>query len=116
MTVEPPAEVQVTHVVGEPVGIELHLWQAYDNEEVQINIDDRVVFSDAVTTDDILSLAAIIPITISTGSHLIGVTVHGTPEAESKFSTRDLAVIAVSYSPQEEKISFEFLDFYPAYR
>ena len=116
MTIEAPAEVPVIQAVGEPVGIEIHLWQAYSNDEVQIDIDDQVVFSDAVTTDDILSLAATSPVTISAGSHAIGVTIHGSLEAETKFSTRALAVIAASYSPQEEKISFEFLDFYPAYR
>lgn len=115
-TTEEAVEIQATQTIEKPVEIEVHLWQTYDNDEVQIKIDEQIVFSDAVTTDDILSLAATIPITLSEGSHHIGVTINDSLEAETTFSTRDLVVIAVSYSPPEETISFEFLDFYPTYR
>ena len=98
------------------VEIEVHLWQTYKNDEVQIEIDEQVVFSDVVTTDDILSLAARIPLSVSEGSHRISVMINNSAVAQTMFRTQDLVVIAVSFSPSEESIWFEFLDSYPIYR
>ena len=113
---EKPVDTEATQATDNPVAIEVHLWQTYDNDEVQIRIDGQVVFSNRVTTDDILSLAARIPITVSAGSHVIGVTVNRSQEAEATFHTQDVVVIAVSYTPAEDRISWEFLDTQPAYR
>ena len=113
---EKPAGIEATQTIDEPVAIEVHLWQTYDDDQVQISIDGQVVFSDLVTTDDILSLAARIPITVSAGSHRIGVIINRSLEAEATFHTQDVVVIAVSYIPAEDTISFELLDFRPAYR
>ena len=110
-----PVEIEMTDTIERPVAIEVHLWQTYSRDQVQIKIDEQVIFFGEVTTDDILSLASTIPVTISEGSHRIGVTVNDSVEEEAKFGTEDLAVIAVSYSPEEEEVSFEFLDFRPAY-
>ena len=115
-TKEELAEIEITQTTEGPIGIEIHVWQTYDGDEVEIKIDEQIVFSDAVTTNDILSLAATIPVSVSEGSHNIGVTVNGSIDAEATFDTQDLLVIAVSYSPQERKIAFDFLDFRPAYR
>jgi hypothetical protein len=98
------------------VAIEVHLWQTYRSDRVEVTIDGQPVFSDEVTTDDVLSLAETIPVTLSEGAHRIGVTVNDSVEEVVKFSTRDLAVIAVSYSPEEQELTFDFLDFRPAYR
>ena len=100
----------------EAVEIEVHLWQDYNRNEVQIEIDGQVVFSDVVTTNDILSLAARIPLSVSEGSHRISVMINDATAAETTFRTQDLVVIAVSIDPSEENIWFEFLGFYPAYR
>jgi hypothetical protein len=99
----------------ESVEIEVHLWQDYNRDEVQIEIDGQVVFSDVVTTNDILSLAARIPLSVAEGSHRISVMINDATVAETTFRTQDLAVIAVSFDPSEENIRFEFLDFYPTY-
>lgn len=116
-TAQPTATVMpIPTQSQEPVEIEVHLWQTHDNDEVQIEIDDQVVFSDVVTTDGILSLAAKIPISVSEGSHRISVMVNNSAVAETVFRTQDLVVIAVSFSPSEETIWFEFLDSYPTYR
>ena len=111
-----PVEIEMTDTIERPVAIEVHLWQAYSRDQVQIKIDEHVIFSGEVTTDDTLSLAATIPVTVSEGPHRISVKVNDSVEEEAKFGTQDLMVIAVSYSPEEEELSFEFLDFRPAYR
>ena len=115
-TPEKPAGIETTPTTDELVAIEVHLWQTYDNDEVQISIDGQVVFSDLATTDDILSLAARIPVTVSAGSHRIGVTLNRSLEAETTFHTQDVVVITVSYTPAEDAVSWELLDSRPAYR
>ena len=107
---------EATQATDNPVAIEVHLWQTYDDDEVQIRIDGQVVFSHRVTTDDIHSLAATIPITVSAGSHEIGVTINLSHEEKATFHTQDVVVIAVSYTPAEDRISWEFLTTQPAYR
>ena len=108
--------IEATKAPAEPVAIEVHLWQTYEDDEVRISIDGQVVFSDRVTTDDVLSLAARIPITVSSGSHRIGVLINRSVEEETTFHTKDVAVIAVTYIPAEDAVAFELLDFRPAYR
>lgn len=86
--------------------IDLQTW--FSNTQVKILIDNSIVFNDTVTTGSILAYAAIIPVKINKGSHLLKITVDNTISKDTIFTITDSLYVGVDFSATNSNIMFDF--------
>ena len=89
---------------------ELHLQHGFDQTYVHIKIDDKTIFFGEATTDNTISLAAIISVNILKGSHTIKIY-SDTMEADTSFILPDTMIIGIIRDFSTKEISFGF--YYP---
>lgn len=79
------------------VPFEIHLGALFEDDLVKIEIDDREIFHDRVTTLAVLGVAEQIKLRMSPGAHNIRATVNGKAHAEDSFQLQSDLYILVGY-------------------
>jgi hypothetical protein len=75
---------------------------------VKVAIDNSQVFADAVTTGSILAFAAIVPVQVFKGTHLLNVTVADSVSKDTTFTIADTLYIGVNYDAPIQRITYHF--------
>ena len=96
------------------VVLEVHL-QDYFGTAVQVLVDERVVFDGEVEGGHFSGPAEVIELEIAAGNHYLTVTIDGTLEEQTTFSTTNIQVIGVRYLPEEARVQFAFFSEQPLY-
>lgn len=77
--------------------LEVHLQNHFEDDHVRVAIDNHTVFSGAVTTDYVWSLAEIIELNLPMGAHRLTVTRNQGPSATLLFTLDRPLYIGVKY-------------------
>ncbi len=87
---------------------EIHLQAWFSSTPVEVSVDYAQVFDDTVTTGDILAFAAIIPVRVSSGAHVLNVTVADSISKDTTFVIADSLYIGVNYNATTLRIEYVF--------
>lgn len=87
---------------------QIHLQGGFSNTPVKVNVDYSQTFNDTVTTGSIIAVAAIIPVDIYKGTHLLKVTIADSITKDTTFTINDTLYIGVNYSPSTSNITYNF--------
>lgn len=87
--------------------LRIDLVSQFKDEQVTIKLDDKVVFSDQVTTLNQLSVAKIVTFDHPIGRYEISVTVNGT-EFKDKFRHKKDCYLIIYYNEATNEISVEY--------
>lgn len=90
--------------------LRIDLQSGYSDTQVKIFLDNYTVFDDKVSTNDVVSVAAIIPLEVNAGTHYLKVTVNNLLTKETLFTIGDALYIGVNYSSSNLNIMFNFSD------
>ena len=90
--------------------LRIDLQSGYSDTQVKIFLDNYTVFDDKVSTNDVVSVAAIIPLEVNAGTHYLKVTVNNLLTKETLFTIGDKLYIGVNYSPSNLNVMFNFSD------
>jgi hypothetical protein len=93
---------------------QIHLQSGFSHTPVRVSIDFSQVFSDTVTSGIIAPVAAIIPVQVYNGTHLLNVTVPNSVSKDTMFTIADSLYIGVNYDATTPRITYHFqrLPFY----
>jgi len=95
--------------------IRVDLQHDFANDLVVVELDGVRVFRDRVTTNPVVSVAALVPFTLSEGSHRVRVTVNWTSASSTELIAGEFPVLAVTYDPDREDLSLHLLEELPLY-
>jgi hypothetical protein len=99
----------VEPVAQEPADLfRIDLQDGFSNTPVKIFIDNSLLFADTVTTNYVISLAAIIPAQITKGMHILRTTVDNSITKDTTFTIVDTLYIGVNYNANSLSISYHF--------
>ena len=104
------------------IELEVHLNNSFNDDRVRVKIDGHEVFDGRVTTNYVLSLAEVIQLTKSSGSHEIEVQVNDGDPSSTTFDLDHPLYILVRYYPEDlptyniqEGIYFDITEERPMY-
>ena len=98
-----------------PEPLSIHLQADFNDDKVVIVLNGDRVFSGRVTTDHIVGVAKMIPLSLPEGMHHIRVSVNGRSSSSQGFVAGSIAVIAVAYDRAEGDVALELLVETPRY-
>ncbi len=105
-----------TDPLKEPADLfEIHLWEMFEDDTVQLVLDGRAVFEGVVSSDPLLGLAKIVPADILEGQHRLAVFVDGVFTNDTTFSVQDTLFVGITYDPTVPRVRFYFPDTQPVY-
>jgi hypothetical protein len=81
---------------------------SFDNDKVQVFIDNQALLNTQVTTNHTLSLATSISTANTEGIHTIKVIVNGGAAITEKFTQKTDLYIGVNYNKQNKTVSFVY--------
>jgi len=90
-----------------PENVSVHLQSEFTKDQVRILINDRLVFSDRVTTDNRLGLAQIVELYLPSGINQIRIIVNGVARSSTEFDSRNIKVIAVQYYRVDDDVDIK---------
>jgi hypothetical protein len=86
----------------------IHLQSGFFHTPVRVSVDFSRVFEDTVATGLVLAVAAIIPVQVFNGPHLLNVTVAGSVSKDTTFTIADTLYIGVNYDATTSRIAYSF--------
>jgi hypothetical protein len=86
----------------------IHLQSGFFHAPVRVSVDFSQVFEDTVTTGLALAVAAVIPVQVFNGPHLLNVTVAGSVSKDTTFTIADTLYIGVNYDATTSRIAYSF--------
>ena len=86
----------------------IHLQSWFSNTPVIVFVDESQVFADTVSTGYAVAVAAIIPVQINQGPHLLTVTIPNRVSKDTLFSIYDTLYAAVYYDSAKATIDYHF--------
>ncbi len=93
---------------GPSHALEAHLQNSFDGDAVRVMIDDAPVFTGAVTTDYVWSLAKIIELERPQGRHRVTVVVNEAHRASATFTLDRPLYLGVRFYPEPlQRLSIE---------
>jgi hypothetical protein len=98
-----------------PESVRIDLQYDFDNDLVVVEFDGLRVFRDRVSTNDVLSLAKMVDLSVSEGEHSVRVVVNGKAGGSASFTAGRWPVIAVTYDRQEDDVLVALLKHPPYY-
>ena len=87
---------------------QVHLQSGFSNTAVSISLDQGQVYSNIVSTNPVLSLAAVVPLRVTRGAHKLTVTVDGIVSRDATFTVSDTMFALVRYNPTNRAIDIGF--------
>ena len=97
-----------------PESIEVHFQSQFEDDAVAVRLGDALVFSSRVTTLDVLSLAATVPLSVPAEEQVVRVSVGGRAAALA-VDPAATAVVAVLYDRATRRIELVALAEPPLY-
>ena len=97
-----------------PESIGVHFQSQFEDDAVAVRLGDDLVFSGRVTTWDVLSLAATVPLSVPAGEQVVRVSVGGRAAALA-VDPAETAVVAVLYDRATRRIELVALAEPPLY-
>jgi hypothetical protein len=88
--------------------VQIHLQSGFSHTPVRVSVDFSQVFADTVTTGLVLAVAAIIPVQVVNGPHLLNVTVADSIAKGTTSTIADTLHIGVNYNATSSRISYAF--------
>jgi len=107
-----------SHGLFVPVGpheIRLDLQHDFSDDLVVVELDGVRVYRNRVTTNHVLSVAALVPLALSEGAHRLRVSVNGGSATSAEFAAGEFPVLAVTYDPVRKELSLQLLEELPYY-
>ena len=86
----------------------IHLQSWFSHTPVVVFVDESQVFADTVSTGYAVAVAAIIPVQIDQGAHLLTVTVPNQVSKDTLFTIYDTLYAAVYYDSARASIDYHF--------
>jgi hypothetical protein len=87
---------------------QIHLQSGFYKTPVRVSVDFSQVFADTVTTSLVLAVAAMIPVQVYNGTHLLNVTVPNLVSKDTTFTIADTLYIGVNYDATTPRITYHF--------
>lgn len=91
---------------------QIHLQSWFDHTPVTVSIDHSQIYSDTISTGEIIGIAHMISYQITNGTHLLHVTVSDSISKDTVFTIQDTLYIGVNFNIQNSQINF----YYSRYR
>ncbi len=86
----------------------IHLQGGFSNTPVLVSIDRKQIFQDVVTTLPSISLATVVPVEVTQGTHRLAVTAAGVHSGDSTFTILDTLFVGVNYNATAGTIHYRF--------
>ncbi|MEZ4702968.1 MAG: hypothetical protein R2834_21730 [Rhodothermales bacterium] len=91
---------------GETQPLAIHLQGGYEADDVEVWVDDDVVFRSRITTNNVLGLAQEVEIERKEGRHIVTVRVNGETTGTRSILLRAPLFVGISYNEAEDRILF----------
>ncbi len=87
---------------------QIHLQSGFAQTPVTITIDNSQIYADIISTSALSGAAAIVPVQVTNGTHLLRVTVSNSISKDTSFTIQDTLYIGVNYNSQNSQIDYYF--------